>query len=164
MDKGTIKRLSLLSFPICGEGFFSLERSYIYMKDAKYFLKVFLGTVGLFAITVLLLYLFFSRTNPSSVGNKEIVIQVIVPDEEMQEFILSTDAYTLREALDEKELIRGQDSAVGFYITAVNGRRADDSKEEWWSITKSGEYVLEGISLINIQDKDKFELTLMEGY
>lgn len=134
------------------------------MKEAKYFLKVFLGTIGLFAVTVLLLYLFFNKTNPSSPGSKEILIQVIVPGEDIEEFTLSTEAYTLREALDEEKMIRGLDSSYGFYIVEVNGRRADDAKNEWWSITKDGEYIEYGVDMINIQDKDKYELTLMEGY
>ena len=134
------------------------------MKETKYFLKVFLGTLGLFLITVLLLYVFFNRDNKSSVGSKEILIQVIVPDEEVQEFTLTTDAITLRQALDEEDLIRGAESTYGFYIIEVNKHRADDSKQEWWSITKGGEYIEYGVDMINIQDKDQYELTLMEGY
>lgn len=134
------------------------------MKEGKYFLKVFLGTLGLFLITVLLLYFFFNRNNQSSVGNKEIVIQVIIPGEETEEVNISTDATTLRQALDEKEMIRGQESSFGFYIVEVNGRKADDSKSEWWSITKNGDYVEYGVNDINIQDKDQYELTLKEGY
>ncbi len=132
------------------------------MKEISRFLKVFLATFGLFALTVLLLFLIFNRTNPSSPGNKEITVQVIIPDEETQAFIISTDAYTLRQALDEEKLIRGQDSSYGFFITTVNGRRADDTKNEWWNITRNGESVTEGVDLLNIRDKDKFELTLMK--
>ncbi|NLP15559.1 MAG: DUF4430 domain-containing protein [Clostridiales bacterium] len=134
------------------------------MKEGKYFLKVFLGTIGLFVLTVLLLYLFINRDNPVSYGSKKITIQVIVPDEDVQEFTLYTDAITLREALDEKEMIRGLNSSYGFYITTVNGIRADETREEWWSLTKNGEYVEYGVDMIHIQDKDKYELTLMKGY
>jgi hypothetical protein len=136
----------------------------VYMKNTKYFLKVFLGTLGLFVVTVLLLYFFFNRTNPTAVGSKEITIQVIVPGEETQKITLATDAITLREALDEENLIRGIGDTGSFFITEVNKRRADDSKQEWWSITKSGEYIEFGVDMINIQDKDQYELTLMEGY
>lgn len=134
------------------------------MKEAKYFLKVFLGTLALFAITVLLLYLFFNRNNQSFVGSKEIVIQVIVPDEEIELFTIATDAETLREALDEKKLIGGEESIYGFLITEVNGRKIDESKQEWWSLTKNGEFSEYGVGMIKIQDKDQYELTLMEGY
>jgi len=140
------------------------KRKEIHMKEAKYWLKVFLATLGLFALTVLLLYLFLNKRNPSSPGVKEITVQVIVPGEDVQEFVITTEAYTLRQALEEKDMIKGQTSTYGFYITEVNGRKADESKQEWWCITKDGEEIFTGIDLINIQDKDKYELTLMEGY
>lgn len=134
------------------------------MKEVKYWIKVLLATLGLFVLTVLLLFLFFNKTNPASRGQKEITIQVIIPDEDDKEFVITTEAYTLRQALEEHNLIKGQESTVGFYITEVNGRRADDLKQEWWCITKDGENVIAGVDLINIRDKDKYELTLMEGY
>lgn len=134
------------------------------MKDAKYFVKVFSGTAGLFLVTVLLLFVFFNRNNKASVGSKEIVIKVIIPDEEEKEFTISTDAITLRQALDQEKLIKGKESTYGFYIVEVNGRLADESKSEWWSITKNGEYIEFGVDMINIEDKDQYELTLMEGY
>jgi len=134
------------------------------MKEAKYWIKVFLATLGLFVITVLLLFVFLNKKNPSSAGVKKITVQVIVPDEEVKEFVITTEAYTLRQALEEEQLIKGQESTYGFYITEVNGRKADESKQEWWCITKDGEEVFTGVDLINIQDKDKYELTLMEGY
>ena len=61
-------------------------------------------------------------------------------------------------------MIRGLNSSYGFYITTVNGIRADETREEWWSLTKNGEYVEYGVDMIHIQDKDKYELTLMKGY
>lgn len=134
------------------------------MKETKYFLKVFLGTLGLFLVTVLVLLLFFNRNNKVTVGSKEIKLEVIIPDEEPQTFTIFTDALTLRQALDEQGLIRGRESTYGFYIVEVNGRMADEAKSEWWSITKNGEYIEYGVDMINIQDKDKYELTLKEGY
>lgn len=134
------------------------------MKEAKYWIKVLLATLGLFVLTVILIYVFVKKTNPSSPGKKTITVQVIIPDEEVQEYVITTKAYTLRQALDEKNMIKGQTGSYGFYITEVNGRKADELKQEWWCITKDGEQVFTGVDLINIQDKDKYELTLMEGY
>ena len=170
MDKGTIKRLSLLTFPVSGKGFFInrkinlLVEERSFMKNKKYFLKVFLSTAALFAVTALLLFIFFNRNNPSSTGSTEILVQVIIPDQDIKEFTISTDALTLRDALDEKSLIKGQESSYGFFITEVDGRKANDSNSEWWSITKDSEYIAYGSDQINIMDKDKYELTLIEGY
>ena len=50
------------------------------------------------------------------------------------------------------------------FITTVDGETADESKEQWWCITKSGEMVNTGADQTPIQDQDIFELTLKEGY
>ena len=50
------------------------------------------------------------------------------------------------------------------FITTVDGETADDSKEQWWCITKGGEMVNTGADQTPIQDQDQFELTLKEGY
>lgn len=134
------------------------------MKERKHILTAIIGTIILFTATGLLLYFFFNKNDTAVEGNKEIIIQVIVPDEETKEFTINTDAETLKEALDEKELIGGEESAYGFLINEVNGRKIDESKEEWWSISKNGEFSMYGVSDIKIQDKDKYELTLMVGY
>lgn len=134
------------------------------MKEKKHIIMAILGTLALFAVTALLLYFFFIKTDTATEGNKEIFIQVIIPDEKVQEITINTDAETLREALDEKSLLGGEDSAFGFFITEVNGRKVDDSKQEWWSLTKGGEFSEFGVDMIKIQDKDKYEFTLMVGY
>lgn len=134
------------------------------MKEKRHLSKVLIGTIALLAVALVLLFLFFDRSDTPVEGNKNIIVQVIVPGEDVQEFSISTDATTLKEALDEENLIQGKESSFGFYIVEVNGRVADDSKNEWWTITKDGEYIEYGVSMININDKDKYELTLMEGY
>ena len=137
------------------------------MEERKKLLMTVLGTLILFSVAFLLLYLFYFKVlkaDTASEGSKEILIQVIVPDEEVLEFTIITNAETLREALDEKKLIGGEESIYGFLITEVNGRKADNSKQEWWCITKDGEFSDYGVDMLIIQDKDKYELTLMEGY
>lgn len=134
------------------------------MKEVKYWIKVLLATLGLFVVTVLLLYVFFNKSNPASKGQKEITVQVIIPGEDVQEFLITTEAITLRQALEEKQLIKGNETNGILFITEVNGYKANELKQEWWCITKDGESVYTGVDLINIQDKEKYELTLMEGY
>lgn len=97
-------------------------------------------------------------------ATKKVLIEVVIPDQETQEFTLSTKADTLRQALDEENLIQGSDSEYGFYITGVTGRIADDNNQEWWCITKGGEEIFYGVNDIMIEDGDKYELTLMIGY
>jgi|BioPla2DNA2_1021312.scaffolds.fasta_scaffold00305_43 hypothetical protein len=148
-----------------GKAFFMpFERKEIKMKEKKNVFKAILGTVVLFSVAAILLYVYFNKNDTATEGRKEILVQVIVPDEETAEFTIITEAETLREALDEKNLIDGEESIYGLLITEVNGRKIDESKQEWWSLTKDGEFSEYGVDMIKIQDKDKYELTLMVGY
>ena len=54
--------------------------------------------------------------------------------------------------------------SYGLFITTVDGETADDSKQQWWYITKGGEQVNSGADALPIADGDQFELTMMEGY
>jgi len=141
-----------------------LSKGAIKMKDKNQSIKFIVATMVLLGIVAVFIYLYYSKIGPSSEGDKKITIQVIVPDEEVKEHIIKTDATTLREALEEKGLIKGNGEGINFYITEVDGRVADSSNEEWWSITKDGEFSEYGVGSINIQDKDKYELTLMVGW
>lgn len=95
---------------------------------------------------------------------KEVVIEVVIPEQEAQEYTMTTKADTLRQALEENNLIAGSESEFGFYITEVADRIADESKQEWWCITKGGEEVFYGVNDILIQDGEQYELTLKIGY
>lgn len=97
-------------------------------------------------------------------GSKEIVIEVIVPDEESKEYSIKTDAEYLRGALDEINLVKGTESEYGFMIEEVNGRVADTEKQEWWAIKQDGVLSSYGVNDIAISDGDHYELVLTIGY
>lgn len=97
-------------------------------------------------------------------GDKNILVEVITTDDESEEFKINTDAEFLRQALDEKELIKGSDSEYGFFLTEVNGREAKVDNQEWWQITKSGDFLQYGVNDIAIADGDHYEITLIIGY
>jgi hypothetical protein len=134
------------------------------MEKNKKYAKSILAVL-IFAVIVFVLGLVYNKYKPQTQeGSKEISVMIVVPEEETKEVAIKTDAEYLRQALDEKKLIEGSDSAYGYYITAVEGRTADGTKEEWWCITKDGENVNTGIDSTPIADGDKFELTFMIGY
>ncbi|NLL73327.1 MAG: DUF4430 domain-containing protein [Clostridiales bacterium] len=134
------------------------------MKQKNQTIKFTIATLVLIAIVAVFLYVYNRNTTPPQEGDKEITVQVIIPEEELKEYTISTDATTLREALEEEGMIKGEGTGVSFYITEVNGRLANSANEEWWSITKDGEFSDLGVGSINIQDKEKYELTLMIGW
>ena len=60
-------------------------------------------------------------------------------------------------ALDEK----CKDHSFG---TEADGETADESRQQWWCITKGGETVNTSADQTPIHDNDQFEITLKEGY
>lgn len=57
----------------------------------------------------------------------------------------TSSAATLADLLKENDLVEGEDSSYGFYITAVNGITADYEKDgAYWALYKNGEYMMTG--------------------
>lgn len=97
-------------------------------------------------------------------GDKEITVKVSALDKGEEVFTYQTDAQYLGEVLEENKLIEGEDGQYGLFITSVNNVEADDSKQQWWCITKEGEQVNTSVDQTPIQDGEQYELTLTEGY
>jgi multidrug efflux pump subunit AcrB len=126
--------------------------------------KIIIACVVLAAVVVGMYFVYKEFMPKPQDGSKNITIEVIIEDDVVRTVEISTDAEYLREALDEVSLIEGSESEYGFFITTVNGRTVDDSKQEWWMITKNGETHMIGVSETPIADGEKYELTLVVGY
>lgn len=113
---------------------------------------------------VLALIVFFQTRPDTAAGEKHITISVVHSDSSKSTFSYDTDAEYLGEVLTEEGLAEGTEGSYGMFITTVDGETADDSKEQWWCITKDGEMVNTGADQTPIQDQDQFELSLKEGY
>lgn len=100
----------------------------------------------------------------TTAGDKEITVKVSALENGEESFTYQTDAEYLGEVLTANKLIEGEDGQYGLFITTANGVKADDSKQQWWCITKGGEQVNTSADQTPIQDGDHFELTLTEGY
>ena len=79
-------------------------------------------------------------------------------------FEFDTDAKYLGEVLESENLVDGESGEYGLFITTVDEETADDSKQQWWCITKGGEQVNTSADQTPVSDGDAFELTLKEGY
>ncbi|NLB37128.1 MAG: DUF4430 domain-containing protein [Clostridiales bacterium] len=125
-------------------------------------------TVTLAAFLVVLIAgftaVYFHFHTGSAEGTKRIEIQIVFSDSQKKTVEIKTNSKFLREALEEKKLIEGTESANGIFIETVEGVVADADKQQWWCITKGGEPVMTGVDSTPIADKDKFEITLKTGY
>lgn len=131
------------------------------MQEKK---KVVIAVTALIAAVAVFAGIYFAFGRPqTTAGSKTITVEVIAPDYSKTHEI-KTDAEFLGEALKESGLIEGQEGQYGLFITAVDSIKADDSKQQWWCITKGGADVMTGIDATPIADSDTFELTLKEGY
>lgn len=115
---------------------------------------------------VLLLMLSACQTSDSEKkeGSKTVTLSVIHGDGSQKDFEMKTDEEFLEGALVAEKLVEGNESSMGLFITTVDGEKADDSKQEWWCLTKGGEMWNYGAAATEISDGDKFEFTLTEGY
>lgn len=133
------------------------------MKKNK-LLKPILAVIALVLLVVIMTLVYNQFKPKTTTGSKEIVVEIITPEEGTKEFKLHTDAEYLGQALEEKQLIKGTPGEYGIFITEANGRVADESKQEWWCITKGGEDVYTGVDVTPIIDGDHYEITLTVGY
>lgn len=96
-------------------------------------------------------------------GSKTVVVEVIT-DDSAKEYKIRTDAEFLRGALEEQDLVAGEESEYGLFVKSMAGITADDSKQQWWCFTKGGADLFTGVDDTPIADGDAFEITLKTGY
>jgi hypothetical protein len=126
--------------------------------------KIIIGAIALAVLIAAFAAVYFLAIEKPVSGEKDIKVEVVHSDKAVKTFQINTDAQYLRQALEEKNLIQGTESALGLLVTTVDGETADDSKQEWWYFTKGGEYIATGIDKTPIKDGDKFEFTFTVGY
>lgn len=119
------------------------------------------AVIVLVAVILTAVYVFFGPKGQE--GAKTIIFEVI-REGKSEEFTIQTDAAYLGEALLAEELIAGEDSEYGLFVTEVNGIVAKAENQEWWCFTKGGEMVNTGVDQTPIEDGDHFEAALTEGY
>lgn len=122
----------------------------------------------LFLAVVLLLAIFarvYMNNKPeTTAGEKNIVVEIVLTDESSKDYVINTEAEYLRQALEEHDLIIGEESEYGLFIKTVDGVTANDANQEWWCITAGGEEIMLGVDAIPVNDGNHFEITLMVGY
>ena len=93
-------------------------------------------------------------------GGKTVTVEVTHKDGTTKTFEIKTDEEFLRGALEQENLVAGNETEYGLYVLTVDGETADESQQEWWGYTKSGEQVNYGVDSCPIADGDHYEFTL----
>lgn len=130
------------------------------MKKKNDIMIPIIATFVVALLMTVMLIVYYGNKPLAQKGSKRIVIEVVIPDEKPHEYEMYTDAEYLGEALKETNFIKGNTTDLGFYVTEVKGRTADDSKNEWWCLTKGGEDVYTGVDLTPIYDGDHYEFSI----
>ncbi|MBQ5810299.1 MAG: DUF4430 domain-containing protein [Clostridia bacterium] len=91
--------------------------------------------------------------------SKTVSIKIIAENREFV-FTYETEAEFLREALEEKDLVKGDESEYGLFVTEVYGIKADPAKRQWWKLTKDGQDLMTGVDTTPIANGDEFCLIL----
>ncbi len=134
------------------------------MNNKKSIKKPLIGVI-IFIVVIAAMAVLYNVFKPeTSKGAKTITAEVVLVDGTSKSYEISTDAEYLRQALEEKKLIEGEESEYGLYVKTVDGVTADDGNQEWWCFTKGGESINTGVDTTPIADGDHFEITLTVGY
>ena len=125
--------------------------------------KLLAGVLALVLVVAALIGIYFATRPATSAADKTITATVVANGEE-EAFTIHTDEEYLRGALESIDLIAGEESEYGLFVTTVNGITADDANQEWGGFTKGGESLNTGVDSTPIADGDAFEITLTVGY
>ena len=102
----------------------------------------------------------------SVVGEGNTVFPFIVVDKEGNEteFEVHTDKETVGEALEELELIAGDEGEYGLYVKTVNGITADyDADGVYWAFYVNGEYAATGVDNTPIAEGESYSFKAEKG-
>lgn len=126
--------------------------------------KKILAAVGLLVLVAAMVTAYFCLRPEAQLGSKTVGLTVTHGDGSVAEFTMRTDAETLGDALDEIDLIVGEEGPYGIFVLAVDGESVDSAKEEWWCFTKGGEMLMTGLDDTMIADGEQYEAVFTVGY
>jgi len=102
----------------------------------------------------------YARPQPQQ-GSKAITVDVVDDQGETRHYSLKTDEEYLHGALNQIDglTLDGYDSDYGYYVTTVNGLRADYTEDgAYWSFYINGDYCMEGVDSQVVTDGDAFTI------
>ncbi len=94
---------------------------------------------------------------------KTISLTATMPDGTIATKIVETRASNLGEVLKETGFASG-DNENGFYILTVNGVTADETKGQWWMISKGGTPLPHSVDQTDVNNGEQYDFALVTGY
>lgn len=96
----------------------------------------------------------------SAAENKiTITVDVVGKDGNTTTFTISTAAETLRGALEQENLVQGEEGPYGLYIKTVNGETADfDTDGAYWALYEGDKAAMSGADGIRISEDGYYKL------
>lgn len=107
-----------------------------------------------------------SQTDGQIVGEGDTQFDFTVVDEDGSEthFEIHTDKEIVGEALQELDLIDGDEGEYGLYVKTVNGITADyDEDGVYWAFYVNDEYAQEGVDSTEITEGDSYAFKVEKG-
>ena len=126
--------------------------------------KTLIIVLALAVLVAALAVVYFVTRPEATEGMKSFTVEITHKDGTTNTFQIDTDAEYLRGALEQENLVSGTDQEYGLYILTMDGETVDESNQEWWGYTKSGEQVNYGVDTCPIEDGDHYEFTLNVGW
>ena len=106
------------------------------------------------------------QTDGEVLGTGSTVFPLSVVDADGKEIHaeIHTDKSTVGEALEELDVIAGEESATGLYVKIVNGITADyDEDGTYWAFYINGSYAQTGVDSTSITEGDSYMFKVEQG-
>ena len=123
-------------------------------------LKRILSVLLVITLTAAACMIFAGCEKPKGDNSEKTITVTVIDDKgEKTKFTITTNSPNLRGALEQENLVEGDESEYGLYVKVVNGVRADYDKDgAWWGFYKDGVMLPSGIDDTIISDGDKYEI------
>lgn len=97
-------------------------------------------------------------------GKTQFDFSVTDKDGNETQFDVHTDKTTVGEALEELNIISGDESEYGLYVKTVNGITLDFNKDGYyWAFYINGEYAQNGVDSTDIKDGETYAFKAEKG-
>lgn len=107
----------------------------------------------------------FALSSKQVQGTKEYTLTVRDTENTFnKKYEFKTEETSLGKDLDNRGIIKTDNSGTSRFVTGVDGKDADVSKKEWWNLKINGEDSQTGVDDTMINNGDNIEFILTTGW